>query len=108
MGLAALFTVKAKILIKKLWIGGVKILAWDDPIPLELNIEWIDFFGEMFEISKIKLGRCVKPVDAVSIPILILLSDGSEDAHGCCACIRWKLSDGTFQCHTVPRKEKKY
>ena len=32
LGLAIPFTVKAKILMRKLWSGNAKSLGWDDPI----------------------------------------------------------------------------
>ena len=43
MGLIALFTVRAKILMRKLW-QVPKQIGWDYPIPTEHKIKWIEFF----------------------------------------------------------------
>ena len=43
LGLAAPFTVSAKILMRKLWIGEWKDLTWDNPIPASLREECCDF-----------------------------------------------------------------
>ena len=52
MGLIALFTAKAKILMRKLW-QEPKQIGWDDPIPTEHKIKWIEFFEEMFQMQEV-------------------------------------------------------
>ena len=44
LGLASPFTIRAKILMRRLWIGRLKNLSWDDPIPVEERPLWVDFF----------------------------------------------------------------
>ncbi len=87
LGLAAPFTVRAKILMRKLWMGESKDHRWDDPIPAFLREEWLQFFVELFNMEKIKFTRCVKPIDAVGNPTLVLFSDGSDQAYGTCAYV---------------------
>ena len=104
IGLANPFTVKAKILLRKLWSNDSQKLGWDDPVSIEARNDWMTFFREMFDMEKISFNRCIKPCNAVGNPNMILFSDGSEVAYGCCAYIRWKLEDGTHQCHLIEAK----
>ena len=46
MGLVPPFTVRAKMMLRKLW-GHENKLDWDDPIPEHLKREWITFFEEL-------------------------------------------------------------
>ena len=90
------FIVKAKILLRKLW-GQDKKIGWDEPIPEQFRREWITFFIELYEVENITFKRCIKPVNTVGNPILIVFSDGSGDIYGAVAYIRWELEDGTFK-----------
>ena len=76
MGLATPFTVRAKILMRRLWLGGAKSLGWDDLMPEFMRSEWIRIFIELFEMETVKFRRCIKPKDAVGDPDLIMFSDG--------------------------------
>ena len=69
---------------------------WDDPIPAFLREEWLQFFVELFNMEKIKFTRCVKLIDAVGNPTLVLFSNGSDQAYGTCAYGRWQLDNETF------------
>ena len=106
LGLAAPFTVRAKILMRKLWIGESKDLTWDDPIPASLREEWLRFFIELFNMEKVTFRRCVKPVGAVGNPALVMFSDGSDQAYGTCAYVRWQLENGTFGANLLAAKSR--
>lgn len=88
LGLAGPYTVRAKILMRKLWTYETK-LDWDDPIPEECGRDWITFFNDLPEMEKITVKRCLKPHSAIGDPILIIFSDGSTNAYGGCAYVRW-------------------
>ena len=75
MGLIAPFTVRAKILMRKLW-QEPKQIGWDDPIPTEHKIKWIELFGEMFQMQEVLFQRCLKQNSAIGNPSLIIFSDG--------------------------------
>ena len=49
LGLAGPYTVRAKILMRKLWTKETK-LDWDDPIPEENRREWVIFFNDLPEM----------------------------------------------------------
>ena len=50
--------------------------------------------------------RWIRPVDAVGQPILILFSDGSNNAYGTCAYARRKLSSGGFDTNLILAKNR--
>ena len=105
LGLASAFTVKSKILWRDLWSGNLKDKGWDDPIPDEQRKHWENFFEELFGMQEVAFPRCLKPVNVGSeLPVLILFSDGSLQAFGACAYIRWKLIDGSFTSRLVAAK----
>ena len=50
MGLLTPFTVKSEIILRKLWASLPK-LHWDDPVPEQLNENWIKILNEMHQIK---------------------------------------------------------
>ena len=105
LGLATSYTVRAKILMRKLWSGNTK-LDWDDPLPNDLVTDWNTFFKELPKMELETFNGCIKPLNAIGDPILIIFSDGSENAYGACAYVRWKLSNGTFESRMVISKNR--
>ena len=75
-----------------------KLLSWDDDVGEETKRTWIEVIKRVKETESLTFKRCVKPPDAVGSPILIICSDGSEQAMCAAAYIRWECSDGSFQC----------
>ena len=63
-------------------------------------------FIELFEMETVKFRRCIKPKDAVGNPDLIMFSDGSDEAYGTCACVRWNLASGKFGSVLVAAKNR--
>ena len=82
--LAGPFTVRAKIMMRKLW-GSKPKLDWDDPVPEEFRRGWIEFFRDLCQMQEIEFKRCLKPAEAIGNPVLVTFSDGSQDAYGTCA-----------------------
>ena len=105
LGLASPLTVRAKILMRRLWIHNPK-LDWDDPIPEEDHQNWNKFFQDLSEMEKIKVNRCTKPKEATGNPILVIFSDGSNDAYGACAYARWKLLNGDHEANLILSKNR--
>ena len=92
LGLLTPFTVRGKIFMRNLWLSKND---WDDPLIDQSRLEWINFFEELFQASKLTFKRCIKPYDAIGDPILILL-DASEQAYGTSTYARWQLRHGSF------------
>ena len=106
-GLATPFILKAKILLRSLWIGENKGLDWDDVIPNNEYSKWIRFFEELYLMEDLNFPRCMKPENAASEePILVMFSDASEAAYGAVAYVRWKLNDGTYCSRIMASKSK--
>ena len=58
-------------------------------------------------LRSISFNRCIRPDDALDgNPTLILFSDGSSEAYGTAAYIRWKLKNGSHQSSLVAAKNK--
>ena len=105
LGLASPLTVRTKILMRRLWINHPK-LEWDDPIPEEDHQNWAYFFQDLSEMEKIKVNRCTKPKEATGNPILVIFSDGSNDAYGACAYARWRLLNGDNETNLILSKTR--
>ena len=105
LGLLSPFTVKAKILLRRIWRQDKK-LGWDDPIPQSHLNDWITFFTELWEVEEIAFKRCVKPTNAIDNPTLIIFSDRSGDVYGAAAYVRWKLNDDTFKINLLAAKNR--
>lgn len=101
LGILSPFTLEAKILLRKTW--ELK-LAWDDPLPPGLHSLWIEFFTELFGISKLRFDRCLSPSDKEGTPLLIILSDASDVAYGASAYVRWQLQNGGFWSRLIMAK----
>lgn len=101
LGVLCPFTLQAKILLRRTW--ELK-LGWDEPLPDDLWHQWIKFFEEYLQISDLRYDRCLSPKDKVGMPVLIILSDGSDVAYGASAYIRWELEDGSFWCRLIMAK----
>ena len=103
MGFASPFTLLAKIYLRETW--ALK-LGWDEPLPALLRNKWMEFFQAVFDLEDITFPRNLQPADAVGLPWLIILSDGSDLAHGCAAYVRWKVADGTFKLRLIMAKSR--
>ena len=104
-GLLAPFTVRAKIMMRRLWARDRKI-DWDDPIPIELLEQWRIFFTELFEVEKLSFRRCLKPENSIGNPTLIMFSDGSEDAFATVAYARWSIGGDKFKSTLIASKNR--
>ena len=61
----------------------------------------------MQEMNNIEFKRCVKPKNAASEQLtLIVFSDGSRNAFGACAYVRWKFNNGRYSCRLILSKNR--
>ena len=105
LGLAGPFTARAKILMRELWVNQPE-KGWDESIPKEKKHKWMKFFDDLHDMNTITSKRCVKADDSIADPMLVIFSDGSKDAHGACAFIRWELPNGKFESHLLLSKNR--
>ena len=105
IGLLSPFTVRAKILMRKLWACEIK-LSWDDQVPEENRKEWETFFSEIFEVESLKFPRSIKPINPKGKPSLIIFSDASTNAYGATAYARWETSDEGVEVRIIASKNR--
>ena len=73
-------------------------LDWHDPIPDHMKEKWVRLIQLLKSAESVRFPRCVRPVNAVGKPVLILFNDGSNDAMCTVAYLRWKLDNGEYEC----------
>ena len=103
IGLAAALTIRAKIGMQELWRMG---FDWDDELPLEVKTKWVQLLDEMQELGNVTFARCLLTPGAVEPPLLCVFSDASTEAFGCCAYIRKKNPDNTYEVKLVAAKSR--
>ena len=105
LGLVGPVTVRAKILMRRLWIGEEKV-GGDDIVSEDISKEWKILGADLKEVSKVVFNKCIKPKSAVRRPSLIIFSDGSMSAYGAVAYAHWKTADGIFVPNIIASKNR--
>ncbi|XP_037776637.1 uncharacterized protein LOC119573492 [Penaeus monodon] len=109
LGFAVPVLLKAKILMRLVISrseskdGGIK---WDDPLDISMVKEWKMFFKELYELERLTFRRSLIPSNVVGKPSLILFSDGSMQAYGACAYVRWQTGEHEFESHLIAARNK--
>ena len=57
-------------------------------------------------MQNIRFRRCIRPRAAVGDPYLVMFSDGSDQAYGTCAYVRWQLAIGKFTSNLIAVKSR--
>lgn len=57
LGFLSPFTVRGKLLMQEAWFEAV---TWEGVLPLQLKKKWKTRFGELPDLEKIKIPRCLK------------------------------------------------
>ena len=104
LGLLTPFTVKCKIILRKLFAHEPK-LGWDDDVPEEIESDWRNICKEIPQVSDLSFSRSLTPPGAVGNPKLVVLSDGAKSAFGAVAYARWEINNG-FRCHLIAAKSR--
>ena len=72
LGVAAAFTIRAKIGMQDLWRMGVD---WDDKLSLQQKMRWRQLFNELSELENSTFKRCPLMLGAAEPPLLCVFSD---------------------------------
>lgn len=102
-------TLKAKLMMRNLVkeaSHNTPGKGWDEPVDQDTYQEWEAHFKRMFELEQLQFERCLKPVNAVGNPSLVIFSDGSTVAYGAVAYLRWLLVDGSYKCKLICSKSR--
>ena len=92
VGLLTPVTVTAKIVLRKIW-ASKPLIDWDHALPDELQAEWNKFRQSLLYVKGLKFHRSIRPENGTS-PVLVMFSDGSKNAYGTVAYVRWETPDG--------------
>ena len=103
MGLLTPFTILGKMMLRTTW--GCE-LHWDDPLPDELQRQWVKYFIDLYNANELSYPRALRPENAEGNPILILFSDASDLAYGFVAYARWHCSDGIYRSRLIMAKSR--
>ena len=95
IGLLAPFTVKLKILMRKIWAHESKI-GWDDPLPKSILDEWNRLLVEMVGINELTFQRSLTPQIELQEPKLLVFTDGSQHAFGAVVYIHWRNGEQAY------------
>ena len=68
--------------------------------------KWKQFFINLYELEKLTFMRTLKPSNALGKPSLIIFSDGSMQAYGACAYVRWQIDESKFVANLIVAKNK--
>lgn len=102
-GLLAPIIVIPKIIIQQLWLLG---LSWDDPIPSEIQLKWIEFKSSLKHIDQVKIPRFILTTDYIHIE-LHGFADASEQAYrGACIYVKSVSIDNTIKIHLLAAKSR--
>ena len=105
LGLATPISVKAKIILRKIWAVSPK-LGWDDLVPESISNEWNNFVEDLVAVESITFKRSLTLEIKYKQPTLVILSDGSNQAYGAAAYCRWKIENGKYESHLIAAKAR--
>lgn len=109
LGFAVPVILQAKILMKSMITRsalGDKGIDWDDPLDTSVVNKWKHFFVSLYELEDLTFRRTLKPSNAFGRPTLIIYSDGSMQAYGACAHVRWQIDENLFVASLIVAKNK--
>ncbi|XP_072380728.1 uncharacterized protein [Diabrotica undecimpunctata] len=102
LGLISPCIILGKIMIQKLWSLN---MAWDEPIPDDLSLQWQQFRTELSELNQLSIPRYVIKNEYKLIEIHGFC-DASRDAYAACIFARSSNSQGEFHVQLLCSKTK--
>ena len=108
LGLASIFLIRLKLLMRDLSGEDGKKLGWDEPVEDDIRERFVNILDMLGEIRRLQFPRCFKPPDRdlTQQPDLLCFGDGSKQAFCTLAYIRYKLQDGSFKCSLLTGKTR--
>ena len=108
LGLISVFTIKLKLIMKKLIKHEDEKVKWDEPVAKEIRDEFLQTLHNLLELKKIHFPRSVVPAGADNNvkPTLMIFADGSQSAFCSLVYLRSQMRDGSFKCRLVAGKTR--
>ena len=108
LGLACVFFIKLKLLMRDLSGAEGRKLGWDDAVAPIVREKFITVIDQMAQVKDLAFPRCVVPEgrNLDKLPDLLCFGDGSKQAFCALAYLRWQMEDGTYKCLFVSGKTR--
>ena len=108
LGLACVFLVRLKLLMRDLSGEEERSIGWDEPVKNEVKERFLCLLGMLGKVKQLRFPRCFVPefADPDFQPQLLCFGDGSKQAFCGLVYVRWRLLDGTFKCLLVTGKTR--
>lgn len=103
LGWLAPSIIMAKIIMQRLWKCGCD---WDDPVPTELNDEWMKYRSDLKCLDLIKIPRWIKSHSSDRDIQLHGFCDASTSAYAAAVYVRIVQSDNSINVSLVTAKTK--
>ena len=104
MGVAAPFTIRAKILMQRLWSQE---LDWDEGLAEPERELWEQWLRELRWLKAVAVPRCIRPVDWEAVASQFhVFCDASEAAFGAVIYLRTSQPNGEHHCSLVMSKTR--
>ena len=108
LGLASVFLIRLKLLMRDLSGEDGRKFGWDDAVPSSVRERFILLLEMLKDVQELRFPRCIKPdgYNKERKPDLICFGDGSKQAFCSLAYIRWEMEDGSYKCFLVSGKTR--
>ena len=100
LGISCPFTIRFKLLMRKMFEDPDNKLGWEDEIPADQIDEWKVLISEAVLSSSLVFPRKVRPTDAIGQPLVVGFGDGAFPAFAACVYLQWQVPcvHGAKQC----------
>ena len=90
--------------MQEAWTEAV---TWDEVLPFQLTKIWKTWFGELPDLKKVKISRCLKDPHSKEEWLTIhTFTDASEKAYAAPAYTRYEFEDGSFGTRLIAAKTR--
>jgi hypothetical protein len=106
LGLALVFLIKLKLLMRELSSEAGQVTDWDSPVPDVIKEEFIKIIKEIKDLRDVSFKRSIKPTNwkRGTLHSLLVFADGSLQAICCLAYARWPTEDWRVVCILISGK----
>ena len=108
LGLASIFFIRLKLLMRSLSGEEGRKIGWDDPLPSSHRDKFTDILEMMGGIQTLRFPRCITPEGRVEgkDPEMLIFGDGSKQAFCTLAYLRWEMKGGGYKCFLISGKTR--
>ena len=108
LGLASVFFIRLKLLMRDLSGEEGRKLGWDDGVASDIREKFITVIEQMAQVKDLDFPRCIVPAgrNQDKLPDLLCFGNVSKQAFCALAYLRWEMNDGTFLCFLVSGKTR--